>query len=41
MREFKENGNTWPKVLTYNYQNYGTERAMRYKHYGIWQPVTW
>ena len=35
-------GDTWPKILTYNYEQYGdSRRAMRYKHYGIWQPYTW
>lgn len=37
-----EKGDTWPQILTYNYEKYGnTRRAMRYKHYGIWQPSTW
>jgi long-chain acyl-CoA synthetase len=37
-----EKGDTWPQILTYNYEKYGdTRRAMRYKHYGIWQPHTW
>jgi long-chain acyl-CoA synthetase len=37
-----EKGDTWPKILTYNYAKYGeNHRAMRYKHYGIWQPYTW
>jgi long-chain acyl-CoA synthetase len=35
-------GDTWPQILTYNYEHYGSRhRAMRYKHYGIWQPYTW
>jgi long-chain acyl-CoA synthetase len=35
-------GDTWPKVLKNNYEKYGdTHRAMRHKHYGIWQPYTW
>jgi long-chain acyl-CoA synthetase len=39
---FSEKGDTWPKVLKYNYEKYGdTRRAMRHKHYGIWQPYTW
>ena len=39
---YKEKGDTWPKILRYNYQKYGADRrAMRYKHYGIWQPLTW
>jgi len=38
----KEKGDTWPKVLKYNYDQYGdNRRAMRYKRYGIWQPYTW
>jgi len=38
----KEKGDTWPKILKYNYELYGDSRkAMRYKHYGIWQPYTW
>ncbi len=33
---------TWPKVLKYNAEKYGSSaRAMRYKHYGIWQTYTW
>jgi long-chain acyl-CoA synthetase len=39
---FREKGDTWPKVLKYNFEKYGDHRrAMRYKHYGIWQPFTW
>jgi long-chain acyl-CoA synthetase len=35
-------GDTWPQILKYNYEKYGdNHRAMRYKHYGIWQPYTW
>jgi long-chain acyl-CoA synthetase len=38
----KDKGDTWPKVLKYNYEKYGdSHRAMRHKHYGIWQPYTW
>jgi long-chain acyl-CoA synthetase len=38
----REKGDTWPKVLTHNYSALGDRRkAMRYKHYGIWQPHTW
>ncbi|MBS3920665.1 MAG: AMP-binding protein [Deltaproteobacteria bacterium] len=41
-RLYTEKGDTWPKVLKYNYEKYGdNHRAMRYKHYGIWQPFTW
>jgi long-chain acyl-CoA synthetase len=39
---YSEKGDTWPKILKYNYEKYGdSRRAMRYKHYGIWQPYTW
>ncbi len=39
---YPEKGDTWPKILKYNYEKYGdTRRAMRYKHYGVWQPYTW
>jgi long-chain acyl-CoA synthetase len=39
---FAEKGDTWPKVLKHNYEKYGdTRRALRHKHYGIWQPYTW
>jgi long-chain acyl-CoA synthetase len=35
-------GETWPQVLRYNYEEYGDRRkAMRVKHYGIWQAYTW
>lgn len=37
-----EKGDTWPKILRYNFEKYGdARRAMRYKHYGVWQPFTW
>jgi long-chain acyl-CoA synthetase len=33
---------TWPKVLKYNAEKYGhRSKAMRYKHYGIWQTYSW
>ena len=39
---YRAKGDTWPKVLKYNYEKYGEHRrAMRYKHYGVWQPHTW
>jgi long-chain acyl-CoA synthetase len=39
---YKEKGDTWPKILKYNYEKYGDHsKAMRYKHNGIWQPYTW
>ncbi len=39
---YKEKCDTWPKVLKYNYEKYGDHRrAMRHKHYGVWQPSTW
>lgn len=41
-RDHGYKGDTWPKVLQYNYEKYGRHRkAMRHKHYGIWQPHTW
>jgi long-chain acyl-CoA synthetase len=39
---FREKGDTWPKILKYNYEKYDRHRrAMRHKHYGVWQPHTW
>ena len=39
---YSEKGDTWPKVLKYNSEKYGdTRRALRQKHYGVWQPYTW
>jgi len=39
---YREKGDTWPKILKYNYEKYGDNHiAMRYKHYGVWQPYTW
>jgi len=39
---YREKGDTWPKILRYNYEKHGDRRrAMRYKHYGIWHPYTW
>jgi long-chain acyl-CoA synthetase len=41
-RQYTEKGDTWPKVLKYNYEKYGDHRrAMRHKHYGVWHPHTW
>src|SRR5512137_1231083 len=38
----REKGVTWPQVLKYNFEKYGSRHiAMRMKNYGIWQPVTW
>jgi long-chain acyl-CoA synthetase len=38
----REKGDTWPKILKYNYEKYGDNQvAMRHKRYGIWQPYTW
>ena len=38
----REKGDTWPKVLKYNYEKYGDSRkAMRHKRFGIWQSYTW
>ena len=39
---YPNKGDTWPKILKYNYEKYGDRRrAMRHKHYGVWQPHTW
>jgi long-chain acyl-CoA synthetase len=39
---YKEKGDTWPKILKYNYEKYGDNRiAMRHKNHGIWQRYTW
>lgn len=39
---YREKGDTWPKVLKYNYEKYGDNHiAMRHKHHGVWQPYTW
>jgi long-chain acyl-CoA synthetase len=39
---YREKGDTWPKILKFNYEKYGDRhRAMRHKHYGVWQPHTW
>jgi long-chain acyl-CoA synthetase len=32
---------TWPKLLASNYAAFPNKKAMRYKHYGIWQGLTW
>ena len=41
-RQYTEKGDTWPKVLKYNFEKYGDHyRAMRHKHFGVWQPYTW
>ncbi len=41
-QDYTDNGDTWPKVLKYNYEKYGDHhRAMRHKHYGIWRSYTW
>jgi long-chain acyl-CoA synthetase len=38
----KAKGETWPKILKYNYEKYGDSRsAMRNKHLGVWHPHTW
>jgi long-chain acyl-CoA synthetase len=38
----REKGDTWPKILKYNYEEYGEARvALRYKRYGVWQRYTW
>ncbi|MEW6184545.1 MAG: AMP-binding protein [Thermodesulfobacteriota bacterium] len=42
LQAFQEKGDTWPKVLRYNADRFGhSRRAMRHKHYGLWQPYTW
>ena len=42
IQDYNEKGDTWPKVLKDNCEKYGdTRRALRQKHYGIWQPYTW
>jgi long-chain acyl-CoA synthetase len=41
-RQYTEKGDTWPKVLKYNYEKYGDHSsAMRHKHYGVWHPHSW
>jgi long-chain acyl-CoA synthetase len=36
------NPDTWPKLLEHNSKLYGKSfKAMRYKHYGIWQSHSW
>lgn len=41
-RVINARGATWPQVLKYNSNKYGALHvAMRKKHYGIWQPITW
>jgi len=41
-RLYPEKGDTWPKILKYNYEKYGDRHiAMRYKHHGIWQTYSW
>ncbi len=38
----KEKGDTWPKILKYNYEKYSDSRiAIRHKNHGIWQPYSW
>jgi len=39
---YSQKGDTWPKILKYNYENYGNNhKAMRHKSLGIWQSYTW
>ncbi|MFP3975974.1 MAG: AMP-binding protein, partial [Dehalococcoidia bacterium] len=39
---YSEKGNTWPKVLKYNYETCGNKHlAIRHKYYGRWQGYTW
>jgi long-chain acyl-CoA synthetase len=42
VKAFREKGDTWPKILKYNYEKYGDNHvAIRYKRFGIWQRYTW
>ena len=42
VQDYREKGDTWPKILKYNREKYGRQhRAMRQKHFGIWRPHTW
>ena len=35
-------GDTWPKLLRFNYEKYGDRhKAMRQKRFGIWQSYSW
>jgi long-chain acyl-CoA synthetase len=39
---YRDKGETWPKILKYNYEKYGDNHvAMRHKSYGVWQPFSW
>jgi long-chain acyl-CoA synthetase len=39
---YKAKGDTWPKILKYNCENYGDDRiAIRHKNHGIWQHYSW
>ncbi len=39
---YQNKGDTWPKILKYNFEKYGsTRRAMHHKHFGIWQVYSW
>jgi long-chain acyl-CoA synthetase len=41
-RVLPDKGDTWPRVLKYNFETYGNgHAAMRLKHRGIWQAYTW
>jgi long-chain acyl-CoA synthetase len=41
-RVYRGKGDTWPKILKYNYEKYGdAHAAMRFKHHGIWQTFSW
>lgn len=38
----EDRGDTWPKILRYNYEKYGVKhKAMRQKVFGIWRSYTW
>lgn len=42
LRDKIDKGDTWPKILKYNFETYGrNHRAMRHKHFGIWQTYSW
>ncbi|MDD5337791.1 MAG: AMP-binding protein [Dehalococcoidales bacterium] len=38
----EDRGDTWPKILRFNYEKYGAKhKAMRKKLFGIWQSYSW
>jgi long-chain acyl-CoA synthetase len=41
-QETETRGDTWPKILKYNFEKYGDRlKAMRQKRFGIWQSYSW